>query len=126
MKYVLPGALVVAALVNLAPIVGVISTETLVALYGIRLESPDLIILMRHRAILFGLIGSFILLSVFRPVLRPLAITVALASMLSFIALAFLVGDYSQKIANLIVGDLVASVILLAALGITYVSKRKE
>ena len=126
MKYVLPGGLVVAALVNLAPIVGVISAETLVALYGIRLESPDLIILMRHRAILFGLVGSFILLSVFRPVLRPLAITAALASMLSFIALAFLVGDYSQKIANLIAGDLVASVILLAALGITYVSKRKE
>ena len=126
MKYVLPGALVVAALVNLAPIVGVISTKTLVALYGVNLESPDLVILMRHRAILFGLVGSFILLSVFRPALRPLAITAALASMLSFIALALLVGDYSQKIANLIAGDLVASVILIAALGITSVGKRKE
>ncbi len=126
MKYLLPGALVLAAVVNLAPVVGVLSNEILTTLYGISSESPDLMILMRHRAVLFGLVGGFILFSVFRPALRPLAISAALISMLSFVALAFLMGDFSQKITNLIIGDLVASVILIAALGITSAAQRKE
>lgn len=124
MKYLLPGALVLAALVNLAPVVGVISNQMIVALYGISLESSDLAILMRHRAILFGLVGGFILLSVFRPALRPLAITAALTSMLSFVALAMLIGDYSQKITRLMVGDLIASVVLIIAVGITSAAER--
>ena len=124
MKYILPGALVLAGLVNLFPVVGVISTGQLAALYGIDFEGPELAILMRHRAVLFGLLGAFILLSVFRPALQPLAITAGLVSMLSFIVLAFLVGDYNQEIRKVAVIDVVATAVLLVALGLRWVKDR--
>ena len=117
MKYVLPSVLVFAGLVNLYPVIGVLSTGNLTALYGIHLEGSELVILMRHRAILFGLLGSFIILSAFRPTLQSLAITAGLVSMLSFVVLAFLVGDYNQAINRAIVADIVASAGLLVAIG---------
>ncbi len=53
-------------LLNLAPIIGVISTQQLESLYGMADLSADLEVLLRHRVILFGLLGTFVLLSVTR------------------------------------------------------------
>ena len=124
MKYVLPGALVLAGLINIFPVVGVVSTDRLAALYGIDFEGPEIAILMRHRAVLFGLLGAFILFSVFRPAWQPTAITAALVSMLSFIVLAFLVGDYNQEIRKIVLADVIATVALLVALGLRWLKER--
>ena len=116
MKHLMPCALVLAGPVNLFPVIGVFSTENLAALYGIEVAGSELTILMRHRAVLFGMLGGFILFSAFRPAYQPPAITAGLVSMLSFIALAFLVGDYGQEINRAIIADVVASAGLLVAL----------
>ena len=52
-------------LLNLYPVVGVISADQLTSLYGISIGSADLETLMRHRAVMLGLIGSFLLLAAF-------------------------------------------------------------
>ena len=117
MKYVLPSVLVLVGFINLYPVIGVLSTGNLAALYGIHLEGSELVILMRHRAVLFGLLGSFIVLSAFRPALQPSAITAGLVSMLGFVVLAFLADDYNQAINRVVVADVVASAGLLVAIG---------
>jgi hypothetical protein len=105
----------VAALVNLAPVSGVFSVERLETLYGITLEDPNLIILMRHRAILFGIVGVLLAVSAFRPSLRPIGVAAGLVSMLSFIAINYLVGDFNEELRRAGLIDLVASTLLIGA-----------
>jgi hypothetical protein len=49
-----------AALVNRAPVTGLLSAERLRALYGISFEGDTLLIRMRHRAVLFGIVGGLL------------------------------------------------------------------
>lgn len=116
MKHLATGILVLAGLINLYPIIGVISAAQLEKLYGLPLEHPDLVLLMRHRAVLFGLLGALIIASAFRTSLRPLAITAGLISMLAFIVLALVADHYGAAIHKIVVADVLASVGLVAVL----------
>jgi hypothetical protein len=104
-----------AGLVNLAPLSGLISTNRLQILYGIAFEDANLLILTRHRAILFGIVGSLLVVSVFRSSLRPVAITAGLVSMLSFTLIVWLSGGHNAELARLAAVDLAASVGLVGA-----------
>ena len=105
----------IAAVVNLIPVSGVISAHNLETLYGVTVEDPNLIILMRHRAILFGMVGVLLAASAFRLSLRPLALAAGLISMLSFVVINYLVGDYNEQLERGILIDLVASALLIGA-----------
>lgn len=83
----LTGALLLAALIHLAPAIGVLSAQKLHALYGVNPDATT-ILLLRHRALLFAVIGSGLLVAVFVPGWRVAASAVALLCMLSFIVLA--------------------------------------
>lgn len=111
--------LLVTGVLNALPLMGVISGAKLQSLYGIAIEDPNLLILMRHRAVLFGLLGGFIIASVFIPGWRMAAIVAALISMLSFIALAYAQGDFNPAIRKVVMIDLVLSVALIPALVLT-------
>lgn len=116
MKYLIAGILIVVGLINISPVIGVLSADQLSRLYGISLDGPDLIILMRHRAVLFGLLGALIIAAAFRPALQSVACSAGLVSMLSFIVIAYSVGNYGAAIGNVILADVVASVGLIAVL----------
>ena len=116
MKIFVTSALLVAGLINLFPIVGVLSADQLTKLYGIPFEGGDLIILMRHRAILFGLLGAFIIYSAFRQSLQVLACIAGLISMIAFIALAYATGGFGDALNKVIVADVIGSILLLAVL----------
>jgi len=49
---------------------------------------------MRHRALLFGIVGGLLVAAAFQPRLKGVGDVVGFASMLSFLVLAWLVGDY--------------------------------
>ena len=95
----------VAAAINLAPLLGAFAPERMTALYGVNLDDPNLQILMRHRAVLFGLVGGVLLGAAFHPPLRTLGYAVGFASMLSFLLIAWWVGGHSAQIQRVILVD---------------------
>ncbi len=80
--------LAVVAVIHLLPVAGVLGAARLESLYGVTLGDPNLELLLRHRAVLFGLLGAFLLGAVFRPALRPLAYMAGFVSVLGFLLLA--------------------------------------
>ncbi|HEV7324162.1 MAG TPA: hypothetical protein VGN91_03780 [Bosea sp. (in: a-proteobacteria)] len=102
-----PIGLVIAGIVNLLPTIGVAGTSWLRSLYGFEIANPDLEILLRHRAVLFGLVGLLLLAAALRPGLRNVAMLVAGASMASFIVIAFTVGGYGPAITKIVIADII-------------------
>jgi hypothetical protein len=80
--------LLVAALVHLLPLTGVLGAPRLAALYGVAIGEPALLVLMRHRAVLFGVLGAFMLHAAWSPPLQTWALGAALASTASFVVIA--------------------------------------
>lgn len=111
------GLLILVGLINLVPAVGVIAPMRLGALYGIAPETPDLLLLLRHRALLFALLGGFIVLAAFRPALQPLAFVAALVSMGGFLLLA--AGNaHGEAIARIVRADLAGLALLALAIAL--------
>lgn len=115
-------SLALAGLINLYPLVGVVSRERLAALYGIAIPGPDTLILLRHRAVLFGLLGGLMLWAAFRPELEGLAIAGGLISMLAFVALAWMVGGYGPALRTVVLADIAASALLAAAAVVRWIA----
>lgn len=107
----LPSALLVAvAILHLLPLSGVLGSDRLAALYGLTIDEPNLAILMRHRAVLFGLLGVFLLVAAFRPSLQGAAFVAGFVSVASFLGLAWSVGGYNAQLGRVVVADLAALV----------------
>lgn len=100
--------LVVVGVIHLLPTAGMLGSERLATLYGIVIEDPNLEILLRHRAVLFGLLGSFLIYAAVRPALHSLALCSGLVSVVSFLGVAWLVGDFNTLIERVITADLIA------------------
>lgn len=107
-------ALIGAGLLNFAPVVGVSSAARLASAYGVTIGSPDLEILLRHRAVLLGIVGAILIVSAFHPPLRGPAIVAGLASMVSFVVLVLAVGDHGQPVRRVATADGVGAIILTA------------
>lgn len=118
MQKIIGGILILVGLINFFPAVGLLSAEMLSVLYKVDIPNNDIHILLRHRAILFGLLGAFIIYSAFKPELQWWAVVVGLVSMLSFIVLAFLIGDYGSGVRKVVVADAIASVGLFIVTGL--------
>jgi hypothetical protein len=115
MRYLWMLLVLVAAAINLAPVLGALSPEGMTALYGVDLGDPNLQILMRHRAVLFGVVGGLLLVAAFHPPLRTLGYVVGFSSMLSFLLIAWQVGAYSAEIQRVIRIDVVGIAALAGA-----------
>ena len=114
-----PG-LLVAGIINLLPVAGVLGVPWLQSLYAIQIGTVDIEILLRHRALLFGIIGVVLIAAVFRPSLRGVALFAGAASMASFIAIALLVGGYNPLLSRIIVADVAGLAALIPAIVSTF------
>lgn len=112
----LPAALLLAGLVHLLPLAGVLGGERLSALYGMSFEDPSLRILIRHRALLFGLLGAGLIAAAFLPAWRLSMALAGLASMAAFIGLAALEGGGNAAIQRVVRADWIAGLLLAIAL----------
>lgn len=110
--------LVIAAVIHFLPTMGVLGASQLSSLYQLDLTEPNIAILMRHRAVLFGLLGGFLMWAAFKPELQFVAIIVGLISVVSFLILALGTGDYNPAIAKVVKADWVALAALLIGLGV--------
>lgn len=122
--HIVRAGLLVAALIHLLPLAGVLGADRLQALYGIPVDGPDLAILLRHRAVLFGLLGGFLLVAAFRPALQGLGLVAGFASVLSFLALAWATPGYNAALARVVAADGIALAALLLATAAWWIGRR--
>ena len=113
---IISGLLIVAGIIHLLPLSGVLGAERLAALYGLSFQEPNLLLLMRSRAVLFGLLGAFLLYAAWRPALQPLALFAGLASVLSFLLLSWSGPGYNEALRRVVIADGVALACLALAL----------
>lgn len=125
MRYLVSTMLLVVAVIHLLPLSGVLGGERLASLYGISVNEPNLAILMRHRAVLFGLLGLFFLYAAFSPPYQTLAFIAGFTSVVTFFWLAWSVGGYNAQVARVIMADIVALACLVVGVaGHVYVQYR--
>ena len=110
--------LMLVAFVHLLPLVGVLGVARLEALYGVPIAGPDLAILMRHRAVLFGLLGAYQLWAVYRPAHRSVAFVAGIVSLVAFLALVFSTPGYNTHLARVAMIDGVALVFAVVGLAV--------
>jgi hypothetical protein len=67
---------------------------------------------MRHRAVLFGLLGAFLIYAAFKPPFQGMAILAGLISVASFMFLAWSVGGCNAQLATVFKADVIALVCL--------------
>ncbi len=115
--------LITVGLINFLPVIGIISAEKLSAAYAVELIGNDIVILMRHRALLFGLIGGFMLYSVWKPSYQSVAMVMAAISMLGFLFFVAAADHYNASITKITIIDLIGLAALAIAAGLKYLSR---
>ncbi len=102
-------------LINVTPVIGVLGAAQLETLYGQPFADRGLLLLMRHRAVLFGLLGALLILAAFRPPLRTAATAAGLLSMASFCLLALPLEVHDQTVQRVFWIDIIGILLLLFA-----------
>jgi len=123
MGMVVTFCLIVVGLINFTPVIGLLSVQKLESAYSVAIIGNDLAILMRHRALLFGILGAFILYSAFNPVYQPAAMIMGGISMVGFAFLVLGTGGYNEAVGKVLFLDIIGVVFLLVALVFKYVVK---
>lgn len=114
MKQLIAALFIIPGLINFAPILGVLSNEHLAKLYLVNNLNPDIALLLRHRALLFGIVGAFIFYSAFQTHLRTYATIAGLVSMVSFVILVFTLNTSNPSLIKVAWIDVGAIIILIA------------
>ncbi|KFX70665.1 phosphopantetheine adenylyltransferase [Pseudomonas taeanensis MS-3] len=117
--------LIIAGIIHLLPVTGVLGAERLAALYGLAVQEPNLLILLRSRAVLFGLLGALLIYAAWRPALQPIALLGGLVSVLTFLLLAYSSPGYSDALRRVVIADWVALACLLIALTLYFITRAK-
>ena len=107
--------MLVVAMIHLLPLMGVLGVERLAALYSVDIKDPALEVLMRHRAVMFGILGGVFVYAAFAPAIQPVAFIAAFVSVGSFFWLVYSVGDPVAALRSVVIADSVAMVCLLVA-----------
>jgi hypothetical protein len=118
--------LVIVGLINFVPVLAIISVQKLEEAYSISLISRDLIILMKHRALLFGILGGFILYSAFVPVHQRPAVIMAAISMIGYVVLMHFVGGYNESLYKVLIFDYIGLVFLALIVVLKYFVKANK
>ena len=108
-------ALLLAGVVHLLPAAGVLGAPALQRLYGIDASEPTLALLLRHRAVLFGVLGAWMVCAAFVAPLRWWAWAAALLSMGAFVVLATEHPALSEALQRVVWLDIALCVLLAAA-----------
>lgn len=108
--------LLIVAAIHALPLLGAFGEKHLSGLYGISLGDPNLAILMRHRAVLFGLLGAFLFVAALTPPLRLAGFVAGAVSVGSFLLLAWHVGGYNDPLRKVFATDVIAAVCLACGL----------
>lgn len=85
------------------------------SLYGADISDPNLLILMRHRAVLFGVLGAFMVFAAFARQYHSVALILGTVSVVSFLWVAYTTGACNPQVGRVVTVDLVALAFLVVA-----------
>ena len=111
----IPFAYLLAAIVNIAPAIGALSDEIVVQLYAVQIHSTEISLLLRHRAVLFAIIGGLLLAAAVMEDLRTTAGLAGLSSMSAFMLLLVVTGAENARLTQVALIDSAATLVLLTA-----------
>lgn len=114
----------IASIGHLLPITGVLGRDTLERLYGITIASEGLELMLRHRAVLLGLVGALLLAAIWKPTLRISALVGGIVNTAVFLWLAFSIGNYGPALHRIALADVVLLGSLLAVVGVEIMQRR--
>lgn len=119
------GLFLIAGLINFAPLVGVLSDALIASAYGIEVASRELSLLLRHRAVLFGIVGGLLLAATFRPALRPVASVCGFISMVGFALLHMIIEPEAEQLRDVLRLDFVGLIALTGAVMLPKLTEEK-
>lgn len=105
MNKLITASLLVGAFIHLLPLSGALGQRSLSKLYGLTIPDRNIEILIRHRAILFGLLGIFLAFAAFDASLQVAAFIAGIVSTGSFLVLARRVGEYNTQLSRVVRAD---------------------
>lgn len=108
--------LVAAGIVHLLPASGLLGARQLHRLYGITPVDPGLVLMLQHRALLFGLLGIGLLAAVVVPALRPALLIAGLISTAGFCLMAWQAPELSAALRRVALIDVPVALGLAFAL----------
>jgi hypothetical protein len=114
-RRLLPWLFGLAGLVHLLPLPGLLGADWLARLYAVPIDDDRLLLLLRHRALLFGLLGALLIGAAWRSALRPPALLAGLVSTVGFLLLAGDPSGLGDALWRVWIADLLALAALLLA-----------
>ena len=109
-------SLALPALIHLAPLSGVLSAERLEKLYGAKIKDPNVLLAMRHRAVIFGVLGLGLIAAMVWPSVALPVIVGTILSDLAFLVLALMTPDRSPQMTKVLAADVFSLICLGPAL----------
>ena len=109
---------VVVGIVHALPLVGWAGAERLESLYQVSIREANLEALMRHRALMLGIIGALLMAAARWTSLRNAAATAGLVSMVGYVALVVGLDEVNPALVRVAWIDVVAILLLGFALGV--------
>ena len=111
--------LFMAGVINFVPSILVFLPDKISTSYGIQIPDVNYELLLRHRAILFGIVGGVMIYSAISKKYYSLAVVIGLISMISFLILFNLMGGtLNAELTKVMKIDIGGIIILLIGVGL--------
>ena len=119
-------ALGLAGIVNLLPALLVFMPQNISKSYGVAVPDGNYELLLRHRGVMFGVVGGLILYSAFTKRYYEVSTLAGLVSMVSFVGLYYLVDKpINAELKRVMQIDVFAIIILMVGLGLYWLPFRR-
>lgn len=118
--------LLLVALAHAVPTIAFLDASLLTTFYGVRDIDADLEALLRHRALLFGIVAGILALGALRPTCRLLALTVGWLSVGAFIYLAMAIPGTNALVDRVMYIDLGLAMALAIATGLSIIGSSRR
>lgn len=100
--------------IHVLPAVVAVLPDRMATAYGVRVDGADLALLLRHRAVLLGLVGAAAIAAALLPALRGAVVVGGLISVTSFVLLAAVTDGTGVETARVARIDVTAACVLVA------------
>ena len=99
-------------IINFLPVMLAFFPEKISKAYGIELPNTNYELLLRHRAIMLGLVGALMIFAAISKKYHSISVTIGLISMVSFIVLYFMINGINIELGKVMKMDIIAIALL--------------